>query len=53
MCGKWRPFCLSLNVLMGECLHVVISLFIYIFFQANIWRYGDITEDDAKEFGYQ
>jgi staphylococcal nuclease domain-containing protein 1 len=19
----------------------------------NLWRYGDITEDDAKEFGYQ
>jgi len=20
--------------------------------RANIWRYGDVTEDDAKEFGY-
>ena len=21
--------------------------------QRGIWRYGDITPDDAKEFGYQ
>lgn len=21
-------------------------------FQENMWRYGDFTEDDAKEFGY-
>lgn len=21
-------------------------------FQLNMWRYGDITDDDAKEFGY-
>ena len=26
----------------------------YIFIlQLNLWRYGDFTEDDAKEFGYK
>ena len=26
---------------------------IQLWFQANLWRYGDFRADEAKEFGYQ
>ena len=33
---------------------LVIGFNVNVFmFQLNLWRYGDFTEDDAKEFGYQ
>ncbi len=24
----------------------------WFYLQLNLWRYGDFTEDDAKEFGF-
>lgn len=51
MISKKKRKC-SFLCFLRTFLGLKLVLFISFSFQINLWRYGDFTGDDAKEFGY-
>lgn len=50
--GKGRPLLRPITGPATQARPHQTLMIILFHFQLNLWRYGDFTEDDAREFGY-